>query len=82
LQKADSSNASLSSAGDVGKKSVLEQRRCLILAIVGSTSADFPSVSRIISNGYLSHIKVWLDEILKGSVGKLEVDVHVLWWWW
>lgn len=52
------------------KKAILECRRCIILAIVGATPATNPSLPRILSNGYLGIVKNWLDDILKGSVGK------------
>lgn len=51
------------------RKFILEQRRCILLAIVGTTPPSSPSVSRLLSQGYLSHVKVWLDDILTGSVG-------------
>jgi hypothetical protein len=42
----------------------------LILAIVGATPETNPALPRILSDGYLAVVKTWLDDILKGSVGK------------
>ena len=53
------------------KKAVIAYRRCIILAIVGSTPADSQALGRIVSSGFLSTVKFWLDQILNGSVGEL-----------
>jgi hypothetical protein len=59
--------------GDVAetKKAILVQRRCIILAIVGSTPYNNKSLARILSNGFLSTVRSWLEDILSGSVGEL-----------
>jgi hypothetical protein len=49
---------------------VLEFRRCIILAIVGSTPVESPSLKAVLDSGYLSDVKLWYDQILQGSVGK------------
>jgi hypothetical protein len=72
LQKAESSEK-IPGASDEIKKAVLEQRRAIILAIVGATPDSSPSLERVLSNDYLSGVKVWLDQVLDGSVGKLRV---------
>jgi hypothetical protein len=72
LQKAQSYEK-IPAASDEIKKAVLEQRRAIILAIVGATPDSSPSLERVLSNDYLSGVKVWLDQVLDGSVGKLRV---------
>jgi hypothetical protein len=72
LQKAHSSEK-IPAASDESKKAVLEQRRAIILAIVGATPDSSPSLERVLSNDYLSGVKVWLDQVLDGSVGTLQV---------
>lgn len=52
------------------KKVVLEQRRCIILGLVGSTPSASPSIERILASGYLDYVKVWLDDILSGKAGE------------
>jgi hypothetical protein len=49
---------------------VLEFRRCIILAIVGSTPVESPSLKAVLDSGYLSEVKKWYDQILQGSVGE------------
>ena len=65
--------------GDVDerKKSILAQRRCIILAIVGSTPPTNYSLARILQNGFLSTVKSWLDDILSGNVGELDFHLQV-----
>lgn len=61
-------------SSDAAKKEVLEFRRCVLLTIVGITAVDSPSLKSVLENGYLSTVKTWYDEILKGSVGKLSLS--------
>jgi hypothetical protein len=53
-------------------------RRCLLLAVVGNTDASSPSVSHILAGDYLSSVKKWLDEILEGAVGGVDLLLHLL----
>ena len=71
MQKAQSAEK-IPATSDESKKAVLEQRRAIILAIVGATPDSSPSLERVLSNDYLSGVKVWLDQVLDGSVGKLQ----------
>jgi hypothetical protein len=52
------------------KKAILVSRRCIILALVGSTPIDTSSLTIILKDGYLSTVKHWMDDILSGSLGK------------
>jgi hypothetical protein len=52
------------------KNAALEYRRCIILGLVGSTSSTSPALERILENGYLDHVKIWLDDILNGTAGE------------
>lgn len=51
------------------KRLVVEQRRCILLAIIGSTPDSNPTVKVIVSNGFLNVVKSWLDDILNGAIG-------------
>jgi hypothetical protein len=51
------------------KKQTLRYRRCIVLAVVGGTPIETPSLSRLVVNGYLDSVKLWLDEILSMPEG-------------
>lgn len=51
------------------KKKILELRRVLLLALVGGTPNSNPAVDRILETVYLFDVKVWLDDVLNGSIG-------------
>lgn len=60
--------------GDTTSKlASLEQRRCILLAIMGSTAPDNVGLKRSLERGLLTAVRLWLDEILSGKVGKLLV---------
>ena len=46
------------------KKQTLRYRRCILLAVVGGTPIETPSLARVVADGYLNSVKLWLDEIL------------------
>ena len=50
----------------------LEQRRCVLLAILSATPANNPSLNRILANGLLTSMRSWLDDILNGTVGGVD----------
>ena len=52
------------------KSNILAQRRCILLALIGSTSPSNVAVKGILESGYLVVVKGWLDDILNGNVGK------------
>ena len=56
------------SEGSIPKEN-LEFRRCIILAIVGSTPVESANLKAVLETGYLSIVKTWYDQILQGSVG-------------
>jgi hypothetical protein len=60
------------------KTAILVQRRCLLLVLVGSTNESSASVTQILSRGYLSSVKKWLDDILAGSIGGIDLLLHLL----
>ena len=52
----------------------LEQRRCIILAAIGSTaevSPNNPTLKNILNAGLLAKVKSWLDDILASNVGEI-----------
>lgn len=52
------------------KKAILISRRCIILTLVASTPTENTTLDLILQNGYLSEVKLWMDDILKGFVGE------------
>jgi hypothetical protein len=54
------------------KKQTLRYRRCVLLAIVGGTPIESQSLARIVADGYLNSVKIWLDEILATPEGTEE----------
>mmetsp|Transcript_27438 Transcript_27438/g.65869 ORF Transcript_27438/g.65869 Transcript_27438/m.65869 type:complete len:746 (+) Transcript_27438:1751-3988(+) len=56
----------------------LVARRSIILALVGSTPEGNTSVDQILANGYLGAVKLWLNDILKGTVGGVDLLLHLL----
>ena len=60
---------------------ILEQRRCLLLAAIGSTAEKSPSnptLKNLLNAGLLLTIKAWLDDILAGNVGGVDLLLHLL----
>ncbi|KAL3804534.1 hypothetical protein HJC23_002573 [Cyclotella cryptica] len=63
------------------KPRVLEHRRCLLLAIAGytaETTPRSPTLKRILEAGFLVQVKSWLDDILMGTVGGMDLLLHLL----
>ena len=59
----------------------MEQRRCLLLATIGSTAESMPSnvtLEKLLQDGLLVTIKSWLDDILSGRVGGMDLLLHLL----
>lgn len=59
----------------------LEQRRCLLLAAIGSTAEHMPSNQTLISlmnAGLLVTIKLWLAEVIDGKLGGVDLLLHLL----
>jgi hypothetical protein len=52
------------------KKRALDYRRCVVLAFIGSTPSNFTSLDHILSNGYLTSVKAWLDGMLASTEGR------------
>ena len=60
------------------KVSALEQRRCILLAILSATPANNQALQQILSNGLLTSLKPWLEDILTGSVGSVDLLLYFL----
>ena len=43
-----------------------------MLTLVGSTPNENTMLGTILHNGYLSSVKHWMDDILKGSLGEFD----------
>lgn len=61
------------SGDSAAQKAVLAQRRSIILVIIGSTTSSNDSLTQVLENGFLKTVKSWLDEILNGSVGGVDL---------
>ena len=60
---------------------ILEQRRCLLLATLGSTAEIMhgnTTLKALLNAGLLIMIKGWLDDILDGKVGGVDLLLHLL----
>mmetsp|Transcript_10086 Transcript_10086/g.11611 ORF Transcript_10086/g.11611 Transcript_10086/m.11611 type:complete len:871 (+) Transcript_10086:59-2671(+) len=60
------------------KKATLISRRCIILTLVASTPTENTTLGLILQNGYLSEVKLWMDDILKGLLGGIDLLLHLL----
>ncbi|GKY99620.1 hypothetical protein MPSEU_000916100 [Mayamaea pseudoterrestris] len=58
--------------------SVLVHRRCVLLAVVGLTNPSSSSIARLLDYDYLSFVKKWLEEILSGKIGGVDLLLHLL----
>ena len=50
---------------------VLISRRSVVLSLVASTPLENAMLDIVLRNGYLSTVKLWMDDIMKGTLGKL-----------
>ena len=55
---------------DDPKKNLMVQRRSILLAVVAGTPADSPTLEKVLAEGYLNAVKIWLDDVLEHAVGK------------
>lgn len=61
------------------KNFVLELRRVLVLSLVGGTARSNPSLDRVLGETeYLSNVKDWLEDTLKGNIGTAELRCSLL----
>ena len=51
---------------------ILISRRSAVLALVASTPTENSVLDIVLQNGYLSIVKLWMDDILKGTLGEFE----------
>ena len=42
-----------------------------MLTLVASTPLENAVIDVVLRNGYLSNVKLWMDDILKGTLGEL-----------
>lgn len=57
---------------NTGNNAILISRRAIVLTLVGSTPIENAMLDTILRNGYLSTVKLWMDGILKGTLGELD----------
>lgn len=65
-------------AENSNKVAALEQRRCVLLAILAATPSNNESLHRILSSGLLTSLRPWLDDILTGTVGGVDFLLYFL----
>lgn len=78
LQKAQSIENLPSQTDETLKIRSLVLRRSMLLAVAGGTPSDSPSLEQALARGYLDAVKLWLDDILSGSIGK---SIPIGWRW-
>ena len=52
------------------RNAILVSRRSVVLTLVGSTPTENAVLHTILQKGYLSVVKIWMDDVFKGSLGK------------
>ncbi|KAL7548327.1 hypothetical protein ACHAWF_011613, partial [Thalassiosira exigua] len=60
---------------------IIEQRRCLVLAAIGASAEKMrgnPTLKKLLNAGLLVTIKAWLDDILAGKIGGMDLLLHLL----
>jgi hypothetical protein len=60
------------------KIAALEQRRCVVLAILAATPSNNESLKRILSNDLLTSLRPWLEDVLTGTVGGVDLLLYFL----
>lgn len=68
-------------ASGISASRILEQRRCVLLAALGSTAESVPgnsTLKSLLNAGLLITVKAWLDDILDGKVGGVDLLLHLL----
>jgi hypothetical protein len=60
------------------KALTLEQRRAVVIAIVGTTPASNESLKIVLESGVLVAFKSWLEDILNDVVGGIDLLLHIL----
>jgi len=63
---------------NTGTDSILISRRAIILFLVASTPTANAILDTILEDGYLSMVKLWLDDILKGTLGGIDLLLYLL----
>eukprot|EP00934_Nitzschia_sp_Nitz4_P008153 Nitzschia sp. Nitz4//scaffold407_size10208//8033//9521//NITZ4_009082-RA/size10208-augustus-gene-0.3-mRNA-1//1//CDS//3329551138//8143//frame0 len=69
---------SVASGDHESKVAILTQRRCVILAVVGATPPGSSALPHIMRAGFVGSVKAWLDDILNGSIGGVDLLLHLL----
>jgi len=57
---------------------VAERRRSIILAIVAKTPSSNMALRKILENGFLINVRIWLSEALAGSIGGIDFLLHLV----
>jgi len=66
-------------SGDSGNRNaILISRRSIVLTLVASTPTENTMLDIVLQNGYLNTIKLWMDDILRGSLGGIDLLLHLL----
>ena len=70
-QRVHISDSTAATADPTFKKKIIDYRRCIVLAVVGSTPIESSALASVALDGYISNIKEWLDDILSPPLGML-----------
>jgi RNA recognition motif. (a.k.a. RRM, RBD, or RNP domain) len=63
---------------NAAKVAALEQRRCILLAILSATPSNNDPLQKLLSLGLLTSLRPWLDDILNGTVGSVDLLLFFL----
>lgn len=77
-QKSSSVEKILEQAPAEIKQKAIIYRRSVILAVVAQTPSESPSLDCLLSDGFLTHVKSWLDEILAAPDGRSDFRLLVV----
>jgi len=78
LLELTSSNTENISADSEMRNAILVSRRSIVLTLVASTPIENTMLGSILQNGYLSTVNLWMSDILRGSVGGIDLLLHLL----
>lgn len=60
------------------KRAAAEHRRCILLGLLAGSSPNNPTLKKLLSDGLLVTVKSWLDDILAGAIGSVDLLLHLL----
>ncbi|VEU41305.1 unnamed protein product [Pseudo-nitzschia multistriata] len=73
------SSSTVSGSKEISNQNaVFISRRSVILTVVGATPTENSTLAAVLQNDYLGVVKQWMDDILRGTVGGIDLLLHLL----